>query len=113
MKHEKTEVHLTVDNGDKDWKGKVGLITTLLHNKMGIDMGNNVAVVCGPPIMMKFSTLKLVELGYAPKNIYLSMERNMSCGIGKCNRCKIGKLYVCTDGPVFTWDQVKDIPDPF
>ncbi|MFC1559633.1 FAD/NAD(P)-binding protein [Candidatus Margulisiibacteriota bacterium] len=112
-KHEKTEVHLTVDNGDKEWKGHVGLITTILNNKMGIDMNNNVAVVCGPPIMMKFSTLKLVDLGYAPENIYLSMERNMSCGIGKCNRCKVGKMYVCTDGPVLTWEQVKDIPDPF
>jgi len=112
-KHEKTDIHLTVDIGDKIWKGNVGLITTILDKNMGIDISNSVAVVCGPPIMMKFVTLKLVDIGYTPENIYLSMERNMSCGIGKCNRCKVGKYYVCTDGPVLTWDQVKDIPDPF
>ena len=113
VKHEKTELHLTVDVGDKSWKGHVGLITTILNKNMGIDISNSVVVVCGPPIMMKFATLKLVDLGFPPENIYLSMEKNMSCGVGKCNRCKIGKLYVCTDGPVFTWDQVKDIPDPW
>lgn len=112
-KHEKTDIHMTVDIGDKDWKGHVGLITTILDKDMGIDIQNSVAIVCGPPIMMKFVTIKLMDIGYAPENIYLSMEKNMSCGIGKCNRCKIGKMYVCLDGPVFTWDQVKDIPDPW
>jgi len=70
-----------------------------------------VAIVCGPPIMMKFSTLKLLELGFRSTNIYLSMEKNMSCGLGKCGHCRLGKYYVCKDGPVFTFEQIKDIED--
>ncbi|HHF98325.1 MAG TPA: oxidoreductase, partial [Candidatus Aerophobetes bacterium] len=68
------------------------------------------SVVCGPPIMMKFTTLKLLDVGYKPENIYLSMEKNMSCGIGKCGHCQLGKYLVCRDGPVFTYSQLKDIP---
>ena len=63
--------------------------------------------------MMKFTTLKLIDLGHSPENIYLSMERNMSCGLGQCGHCMIGKYYVCKDGPVFKYSQIKDIPNPF
>ena len=104
------DIKLTVDEADGDWNGHVGVVTTIL--KPGdVDIANAVAVVCGPPIMMKHATLKLLEFGFQAKDIYLSMEKNMSCGIGKCGHCMIGKYYVCKDGPVFTYDQIKDYPN--
>jgi len=101
---------LTVDNANGGWKGNVGVVTTILSAD-DVDIKNSVAVVCGPPIMMKFTTFKLLEFGFKPKDIYLSMEKNMSCGIGKCGHCMIGKYYVCKDGPVFTYEQIKQYPN--
>ena len=69
-----------------------------------------VAVMCGPPLMMRFTTLKLLERGYAPENIYLSLERNMSCGVGKCGHCRLDRYHVCQDGPVFSYDQIESLP---
>ncbi|MCX8015609.1 MAG: FAD/NAD(P)-binding protein [candidate division WOR-3 bacterium] len=106
------EVQLTVDVGDDTWKGKVGVVTILLEDFPG-EVKNAIAVVCGPPIMMKFATLKLLEKGFDGNNIYLSMEKNMSCGLGQCGHCRLGKYFVCKDGPVLTWEQIKDIEDPF
>lgn len=103
------DIKLTVDKADGDWKGNVGVVTTILRPG-DVDIKNAVAVVCGPPIMMKFATLKLLEFGFADKQIYLSMEKNMSCGLGKCGHCMIGKYYVCKDGPVFTYDMIKMYP---
>jgi len=101
------EIELTVDNANGQWKGNVGVVTTIL--KAGdVDINNAVAIVCGPPIMMRFAALNLTEKGFKPEDIYLSMEKNMSCGIGQCGHCMIGKYYVCKDGPVFTLDQMKD-----
>ncbi len=108
MNDKRLDLELTVDRGDSKWKGNVGLITTLLKKDIGVDIKNSVAIVCGPPIMMKFTTFKLVELGYQDKDMYLSMEKNMSCGIGKCGHCRIGPYYACKDGPVFTYEEVKD-----
>ncbi len=105
----KIEFRLTVDEGDATWKGNVGVVTTVVKD-LGFDVKNSVAIVCGPPIMMKFSTLKLLELGYADEAIYLSMEKNMSCGIGKCGHCMLGEYMVCRDGPVLTYDKIKDQP---
>jgi NAD(P)H-flavin reductase len=68
-------------------------------------------VVCGPPVMIKFGTKKLLEMGYPEHDIYLSMEKNMSCGLGKCGHCMMGEFFVCKDGPVFTYDEIKDQPD--
>ena len=104
------DMKLTVDEANGDWDGNVGVVTTILSPK-DVDIKNAVAVVCGPPIMMKFTTLKLLEFGFAAENIYLSMEKNMSCGIGKCGHCMIGKYYVCKDGPVFTYEQIKGYPN--
>jgi len=109
---ERVKLHITVDRGDRKWRGRVGLVTTLLDN-LTLDLKNSIAIVCGPPTMMKFTTLKLIDLGFLPKNIYLSMERNMSCGLGQCGHCMLGKYYVCKDGPVFKYSQIKDIPNPF
>ncbi|MHC4572661.1 MAG: FAD/NAD(P)-binding protein [Planctomycetota bacterium] len=104
------DMKLTVDEADGDWDSNVGVVTTILKAK-DVNIKNAVAVVCGPPIMMKFTTLKLLEFGFPAENIYLSMEKNMSCGIGKCGHCMIGKYYVCKDGPVFTYEQIKKYPD--
>lgn len=102
------EVELTVDEGDDQWEGNVGVVTTLLED-LSMDFANGVAVVCGPPIMMKFTVQKLLDY-FDPEDIYLSMEKNMSCGIGLCGHCQLGPFYVCKDGPVFSYHQLKGIP---
>jgi NAD(P)H-flavin reductase len=109
---EKIHFRITVDKTDGGWKGKVGLVTTTLDNleEEIKDTEKSPVIVCGPPIMMKFTTFKLLELGYRPPNIFLSMEKNMSCGIGKCGHCQMGKYLLCRDGPVLTYDKIKDIP---
>ncbi len=107
---ERFEVYRSVDRADEKWDEKEGVVTVLLEN-LKIDIKNSVAVVCGPPVMMKFGTLKLLEMGYPESDIYLSMEKNMSCGLGKCGHCMMGKYYVCKDGPVFTYDEIKNQPD--
>ena len=106
-KRKDLDIKLTVDKGDSGWKGNVGVVTTILED-IDIDYENGIAIVCGPPVMMKFSTKKLIEMGFKEENIYLSMEKNMSCGIGKCGHCRIGTYYVCKDGPVFSYDKIKD-----
>ncbi|MFH1640724.1 MAG: FAD/NAD(P)-binding protein [Candidatus Omnitrophota bacterium] len=107
VKKKKVDVVTTVDVGSPKWKGNVGLVTTILKD-LPVDMKKAVSIVCGPPIMMKFVTLKLLDLGFKPDDIYLSMEKNMSCGLGKCGHCRIGSYYVCKDGPVFTYEQLKE-----
>ena len=88
----------------------VGVVTTIL-DKNDVDISKAVAVVCGPPIMMRFVTLNLLDFGFKGEQIYLSMEKNMSCGIGKCGHCMLGKYYVCKEGPVFTYEQIKNYPN--
>lgn len=95
-----------------EWNETTGVVTCLL-DKIVVDVKNSVSIVCGPPIMMKFTTVKLLNMGYKPDQIYLSMERNMSCGLGKCGHCQLGSYFICKDGPVFSWEQIKDIPEPF
>ncbi|MCJ7820404.1 MAG: FAD/NAD(P)-binding protein [Bacteroidales bacterium] len=107
---EKFESHQTVDRAEEGWTGSVGVATNLL-NKISINIENSVAVVCGPPIMMKFGTIRLLEMGYRDEQVYLSMEKNMSCGLGKCGHCMMGEFFVCKDGPVFTYDELKHTPD--
>jgi NAD(P)H-flavin reductase len=109
-KIEKFEAYRTVDKADEEWDGSVGVATTLL-NKIKVNINNSVAVVCGPPIMMKFGTIRILEMGYKDDQIYLSMEKNMSCGLGKCGHCMMGEYFVCKDGPVFTYDELKNTPD--
>lgn len=106
------EIFRSVDRcpDNQKWSESVGVVTCLL-DKVDVNLNNSVAIVCGPPIMMKFATLKLVELGHRDENIYLSMERNMSCGLGKCGHCAIGPYFVCKDGPVFTYSQLKNEPE--
>jgi len=105
---EGVEIHRSVDRGDDTWKDRVGVVTVLFDE---VKLDNEIAIVCGPPIMMKFGTFKVLEIGYKPENIYLSMEKNMSCGIGKCGHCALGPYFVCKDGPVFTYSEIKHIED--
>jgi NAD(P)H-flavin reductase len=107
---DKFEAYRTVDKGDKEWDGPVGVAPTLLNN-VKVDISNSIAVVCGPPVMMKYGTMKILEMGYKDEEIYLSMEKNMSCGLGKCGHCMMGEFFVCKDGPVFTYDEIKDQPN--
>ena len=103
--------YVTVDKGDDGWTGHEGVVTTILEpDCLTAHPDTGVAVVCGPPVMMKFTKLKLVDRGYPESSIYLSMEKNMSCGVGKCGHCRIGPYYACKDGPVFSYDRLKDIP---
>jgi len=105
------DVMLTVDEKDPAWDGHVGMITTILtEDYLDCHADNGIAVMCGPPIMMKFGTDMLLERGYKPENIYLSMERNMSCGVGQCGHCRLGRYYICKDGPVFSYDEIRFNP---
>jgi NAD(P)H-flavin reductase len=106
----KFEVLRSVDKADSDWTERVGVVTVLLDD-VKVDIKNSIAVVCGPPVMMKYGTLKLLQMGYPENDIFLSMEKNMSCGLGKCGHCMMGEYFVCKDGPVFTYDEIKDQPD--
>jgi len=106
-KRKDLNIKLTVDKGDDRWKGHVGVVTTILGD-VKMDYKHGIAIVCGPPIMMKFATLKLIEMGFKEENLYLSMEKNMSCGIGKCGHCRLGTYYACKDGPVFQYSKIKN-----
>lgn len=106
------EMDVTIDLPAPGWDGKVGLVTTLLDD-LDIDRDNSYVVSCGPEVMLKFVTLKLLEEGFKPEQIYLSMNRNMSCGIGKCGHCIVGKYFLCKDGPDMNYADVMDVPDLF
>jgi NAD(P)H-flavin reductase len=104
----------TVDPGGetKDWTGKIGFVPTVLE-QVAPSSENTVAIVCGPPIMIKFTFPVLDKLGFSPENVYTTLENRMKCGLGKCGRCNVGGVYVCKDGPVFTAAQLKALPDEF
>jgi len=110
----RTDIKLvvTVDAGDKDWKGKVGLVPNVLE-EVGPPSENTYAVICGPPIMIKFTFPKLMTLKFPNERIYTSLEKRMKCGIGKCGRCNIGHLYICKDGPVFSYEQLGKLPKDY
>ena len=78
---------------------------------MTLDPSSTVAVVCGPPIMYKFAIQALYKSGMSAENIYLSLERHMKCGVGKCGHCQMNQLYVCQDGPVFRWSEVMNVEE--
>lgn len=102
------EVHVTVDRAMSGWKGNVGIVTGLIA-KAPFDPRNAVALICGPEVMMRFTAMELHKRGVENEAIYLSTERNMKCGIGLCGHCQFGPLFVCKDGPVFQYTQVKDL----
>jgi NAD(P)H-flavin reductase len=100
-----TALHLTVDEADTGWTGNVGLITQLLE-QVGPSPESAAAIVCGPPIMIKFVVIGLRQLGFVDEQISMTLEAKMKCGIGKCGRCNLGGRFVCTDGPVFSYSEV-------
>lgn len=102
----------TIDVPAPGWTGRVGLVTTLLED-LDVNIPGGIAVSCGPEIMLKFVTIKLLEVGYTPPQIYLSMNRKMSCGMGKCGRCNVGHYYLCVDGPDMCYDKIKHVPNVF
>lgn len=104
----------TVDPGGEspDWDGEIGFVPTIVE-KAAPSSENTIAIVCGPPVMIKYTFPVLAQLGFSDENIYTTLENRMKCGFGKCGRCNVGKYYVCKDGPVFTLAQLKDLPDEY
>jgi len=106
------ETHITVDKGDENWKGQEGFVPTVLE-QVAPSPNNAIVLVCGPPIMLKFTLPVLTKLGFGNSEIVTSLEVRMKCGIGLCGRCNIGSKYVCRDGPVFTYEQIQALPAEF
>ena len=104
-------VYLTIDREQPDWDGHVGFVPNYVK-ELGFST-DKIAVLCGPPIMIKFTLAGLMELGFDKTQVYTTMELRMKCGIGKCGRCNIGSKYVCKDGPVFRCDQLDELPDEY
>jgi sulfhydrogenase subunit gamma (sulfur reductase) len=110
---QRKDMHLytTVDPGGEtpDWKGKVGFVPKVLDD-LAPSNANTVAIVCGPPIMIKLTLPILAKLNFTPEQTFTTLENRMKCGFGKCGHCNVGKVYVCKDGPVFTLAQLKELP---
>ncbi|MBI9077742.1 MAG: FAD/NAD(P)-binding protein [Desulfatibacillum sp.] len=107
-------MHITVDGtDDPDWKYNVGFVPTITEQKAPKGDDDTFAIVCGPPIMIKFTQPVLEKLGYKHDHIIMSLENRMKCGIGMCGRCNIGKEFVCKDGPVFTLEELNTIPKEY
>ena len=104
----------TVDPGGQtpDWKGEIGFVPLVL-DKVALSSKDTVAVLCGPPVMIMFTMPVLKKLGFQDKDIYTTLENRMKCGFGKCGRCNVGKMFVCKDGPVFTNEQLVELPHEY
>lgn len=104
------EYHVTVDRGNDDWKGNVGVITTLIP-PLDLDLKNTVVAITGPPVMYKFVIMSLKSKQVPDENIYVSLERRMKCGVGKCGHCQINDTYCCLEGPVFNYAEIKSLEE--
>jgi NAD(P)H-flavin reductase len=104
----------TVDPGGQtpDWKGEIGFVPMVLE-KLAPSSENTIAILCGPPVMIKFTMPVLKKLGFQDKDIYTTLENRMKCGFGKCGRCNVGKVFVCKDGPVFSYEEIKTLPEEY
>jgi sulfhydrogenase subunit gamma (sulfur reductase) len=104
----------TVDPGGQtpEWKGEIGFVPMVLE-KLAPSSENSIAILCGPPVMIKFTMPVLKKLGFQDKDIYTTLENRMKCGFGKCGRCNVGKVFVCKDGPVFSYEQILSLPEEF
>ena len=111
MNTEGFNVHLTIDREQENWDGHVGFVPNYVK-ELNPDLKKTV-LMCGPPIMIKFTLGGLMELGFKKEQVYTTMELRMKCGIGKCGRCNIGSKYVCKDGPVFRFDELDELPDEY
>jgi len=109
-KRKDVNVYLSIDVKDNAWDRLVGFVPdVLLRAKPSPDSA--IAITCGPPIMIRFVVQNFLKLEFKEEQIYTTLEKKMKCGIGKCGRCNIGNLYVCKDGPVFSYDKIKNIPE--
>jgi NAD(P)H-flavin reductase len=104
------ELWVTVDRGDETWTGNTGVITTLFRH-ISVYPRNTVAITCGPPVMYRFVLMELFGKGIPEGNIYLSLERRMKCGVGKCGHCQINNVYACQSGPVFSYKEIKGLEE--
>ncbi|MFZ5809070.1 MAG: FAD/NAD(P)-binding protein [Chloroflexota bacterium] len=104
------ELMVTVDRGDESWSGNVGVVTTLFKN-VSVNPRNTVGITCGPPVMYKFVLMEFFGKGIPEGNIYLSLERRMKCGVGKCGHCQINNIYACQSGPVFPYKEIKGLEE--
>lgn len=104
------ELLVTVDRGDETWTGNTGVITTLFR-QISVYPRNTVAITCGPPVMYRFVLMELFGKGIPEGNIYLSLERRMKCGVGKCGHCQINNVYACQSGPVFSYKEIKGLEE--
>lgn len=109
------EVVRTVDPGGETldsggWDGKVGLIPHVFE-EMALSPENRIVVACGPPIMLKYLFASLEKMNFPPEHVVTTLENRMKCGIGHCGRCNVGRTYLCTNGPVFTWAELQSMPD--
>lgn len=111
MAEDGINVHLTIDREQPDWDGHVGFVPNYVK-ELNFDTSKTV-VMCGPPIMIKFTLAGLEELGFQRDQVYTTFELKMKCALGKCGRCNIGDKYVCKDGPVFRLDQMTELPDEY
>jgi NAD(P)H-flavin reductase len=100
------QVEVAVDQADAGWRGRVGVVTTLVP-KVDFDPSHTVAMICGPEVMMRFAVVALQDRGVPAEAIHVSLERSMKCAIGLCGHCQLGPAFVCKDGPVFRWDAVE------
>ena len=105
------EVYLTIDRPQEGWDDHVGFVPSYVK-ELGLDK-NMTAVLCGPPIMIKFTLQGLLELGFEKSRVYTTLELRMKCGVGKCGRCNVGDKFVCKDGPVFRMDELDELPDEY
>ncbi|MFW5955707.1 MAG: hydrogenase, partial [Rhodothermales bacterium] len=105
-------VDVTVDAADEGWDGPVGFVPPFLEELDPTPAGK-IAITCGPPIMIRFVIQTLTKMGYARDAIITTLEKRMKCGIGKCGRCNIGSTYVCLDGPVFSLDELDELPQEY
>ncbi len=106
------DVHLSIDSPEDGWEGYCGFVPANVMDKPH-SADNAIAVTCGPPIMIKFVIGNLHNLGFSDEQIYTTIENKMKCGIGKCGRCNTGKDYVCVSGPVYSWAQLKNLPQEY
>ena len=110
-RHKDVRVHLTIDRPEEGWTGHVGFVPAFLKDLAFTP--DKTVCLCGPPVMIKLCLAALTEMGFRKDQVFTTLELRMKCGIGKCGRCNIGKKYVCKDGPVFTCDELDDMPDEY
>ena len=111
MHDEGVNVHLTIDREQPNWDGHVGFVPNFVK-ELGFTTDKTV-ILCGPPIMIKFTLAGLMEMGFSKEQIYTTLEMRMKCGIGKCGRCNVGSKFICKDGPVFRFDELDALPDEY